>query len=108
MAFGQASGTFGLWDETGRWTALAVAAGCVRGLGSGSAMGAFIEDEGVEVPPRDEILRVLRGPDPDAAGAAADLLWVLDRVPIGPGRARCRIPSRTRASRPGCTAWGCR
>lgn len=92
VASGQASGTFGLWDETGRWTALAVAAGCVHGLGFGSAMGTFIENEGVEVPPRDEILRVLQGPDPDAAGTAADLLWVLDRLTVGPGRAALPHP----------------
>ncbi len=83
---GQAEGTFGLWDETGRGTALAVAVGCVRGLGYGAAMGSFIEEEGVVVPAREELERHLQGGDPDLAGAAADLLWVLERVQVGPGR----------------------
>ncbi len=92
VASGLQAGIFGLWEETGRWTALAVAAGCVRGFGYGRAMGAFIAEEGVEVPARRELREILNGPDLEAAGAAADLLWVLDRVGVEEGRVHVPHP----------------
>lgn len=92
VASGLANGTFGLWDETGQWIALAVALGCARGLGYGRAMGEFIEADGLEIPPREAIEETIRRAHPDTAAAAADLLWVLERTGAGPGRVRVLHP----------------
>ena len=45
-----ATGTFGTWDETGRYINLALLAGALRGEGYGRSLGRFIVEDGVELP----------------------------------------------------------
>lgn len=85
VARGLAAGTFGLWDETGKWITLATACGYLRGLGFGEAIGAFIENGGLEIPEERHLLELLRGPDRDLASAAADLLLLLEKASIPSG-----------------------
>lgn len=55
-----ANGTFGIWDETGRYISLAVTAGAVNGIGYGKALGAFIQEDGIELPGIETLERSLR------------------------------------------------
>src|SRR5207237_7194782 len=45
-----ATGTFGTWDETGRYTHLALLAGALRQEGYGRSVGRFIAEAGVRPP----------------------------------------------------------
>lgn len=88
-----ASGTFGLWDETGRIIALAVAAGALDGRGYGESVGAAIEREEVVLPPDAELRALSAEAEPGKAGAAADLRAVL--AAIGePGGRTIKLPHR--------------
>lgn len=46
-----ATGTFGTWDETGRYIHWALYAGSLRGEGYGRALGRFIAEDGADFPP---------------------------------------------------------
>ncbi len=50
-----ATGTFGTWDETGRYIHLALYAGSIRGDGYGRALGHFIENDGAQIPPVEDL-----------------------------------------------------
>jgi hypothetical protein len=50
------AGTFGSWDETGRWLNLAILAGAAKGFGMGEAIGRMIAEDRL-VLPRIEQLR---------------------------------------------------
>ena len=50
-----ATGTFGAWDETGRYIHLALLAGAISGQGYGSAMGCFIANDGIVIPTLEEL-----------------------------------------------------
>jgi len=78
-----ARGTFGAWEETGYYLSLALLVGAWRGLGYGESVGAMIEQQGLELPAREELLARAREalsarPVSQGAGAAADLLWAMD------------------------------
>jgi len=45
-----ATGTFGTWEETGKFINLAVQAGAVTGMGYGESLGSLIENEGLTFP----------------------------------------------------------
>lgn len=86
-----AAGTFGIWDETGKYTSLAVLVGAHRGMGYGQAVGAMIEEDGLCVPGPDalraEVLEAAKADAPsDAAAAAADLWDAIKRFGLRPGR----------------------
>lgn len=91
-------GQFGIWEETGRYLNLALVVGAWRGLGYGESVGAMIQDQGLEIPTvaalREDILeeigaagdeRLATG-SPSRAAAAADLLEVVQRFQLAPGR----------------------
>jgi hypothetical protein len=81
-----ARGEFGLWEETGYWLNLALAAGAYRGLGYGEAVGALIQGEGLSLPPQGELEREARElAVPEHAAAAADLLGLVRRFTLKPG-----------------------
>jgi hypothetical protein len=70
-----ATGTFGTWDETGRYIHLALLAGGVHGQGFGQALGRLIQDEGVTLPTMKSLEKLLRTePAHPLAPARADLL----------------------------------
>lgn len=83
-----AEGRFGIWDETGRWINLALVVGAYEGLGYGEAVGSLVEREGLELPTRDALSEVVAqaGAQPARAAAACDLLDVMARFGLPPGR----------------------
>ena len=73
-----ATGTFGTWDETGRYIHLALLAGGLRGEGFGAALGRFIAEDGVTLPAPEELEGLLRdAPADPLAPARADLLLAM-------------------------------
>ena len=82
-----ATGTFGAWAETGRNIHLALLAGGVRGEGYGTALGRFILEDGVSLPPPEFLEAELRAePAHPLAGARADLLGAMRRHQLPSGR----------------------
>jgi hypothetical protein len=82
-----ARGQFGLWEETGRYLSLAFLVGALAGRGYGEAVGALVHEDGLAIPERGELLRLVHDAeaDPERAAAAADLLWAVDRFGLTPG-----------------------
>lgn len=75
-----ARGEFGIWQETGFYLNLAIIVGAYRGMGYGESVGAFVQNEGLEIPSEaalGEEIRACIDTDASQAAAAADLL---DRV----------------------------
>ncbi len=88
VAANVAEGKFGAWRETGEWINLAIAVGAFRGNGYGASVGAFVEEEGIDVPSTEELVDVIVShavADPTRAAAAADLFGVISQVNISPG-----------------------
>ncbi|MCL2472616.1 MAG: hypothetical protein FWF26_02960, partial [Treponema sp.] len=56
-------GRFGTWEETGLYINLALALGAYEGSGYGASVGAMIAQQGLSIPPREELL--------DKAGSVA-------------------------------------
>jgi hypothetical protein len=83
-----AEGKFGAWRETGEWINLALVVGAYRGLGYGASIGALVEEEGLDIPLRDELQDVIVShamADPSRTAAAADLLDVITQMDLTPG-----------------------
>jgi len=90
-----ASGTFGTWDETGRYLQLALLAGGLRGEGYGRALGRFIQEDGVTLPSTDELEQAIRSaPDDPVTAARADLLGAMRTHGLTAGRQM--VPHRWR------------
>jgi hypothetical protein len=82
-----ANGTFGAWEETGRYLHLALLAGGVRGEGYGRAAGRLIQEDGVSLPSVDELIDwVRREPEHPLTSARADLLRAMRRHGLTGGR----------------------
>lgn len=70
-----ATGTFGAWDETGRYIHLALMAGALKGEGYGRALGRFIAEDGVDIASQAELIAAIAGdPQHPLTAARADLL----------------------------------
>ncbi|MFW6456836.1 MAG: hypothetical protein ACOC0A_00940, partial [Planctomycetota bacterium] len=85
-----ARGRFGMWEETGRYLNLALLIGAYRGLGYGASVGTMIEQEKLMIPTRDQLKQEIerdlgKGTTPSRAGAAADVLRVLETTDLSPG-----------------------
>jgi hypothetical protein len=88
-----ADGTFGAWDETGRYHQLALAAGALAGLGYGGSLGRFIHSDGCDLPDPEMLVRMVSEFPTDAmAAAAADLLGLIQRGGFQPGRQSLHHP----------------
>jgi len=88
-----ATGTFGTWDETGRFTQLAVLAGALRGEGYGRSLGRFIVEDGVTLPTTVELETALRNePTHPLAPARAELLQTMLTHQIPTGRIEVKHP----------------
>ena len=79
-------GTFGSWDETGRWLNLAVLVGAAEGLGMGESVGRMIVDDQLEIPTAAMLGgEVAADPGHPLAAAKADLLATIEthHIPTG-------------------------
>jgi hypothetical protein len=88
-----ATGTFGTWDETGRYTHLALLTGALRGEGYGRSLGRFICEGGASLPTVEALTKSLRErPADPLAPAWAELLqaMVVHGLPAG----RIAVPHR--------------
>src|SRR5207244_12039428 len=54
-----AAGTFGTWDETGRYIHLALLAGGLRDEGYGRALGRFVYEDGTSLPTLESLQTLL-------------------------------------------------
>ena len=82
-----AAGTFGAWDETGRYIHLALLAGGLRDEGFGRSLGRFIYEDGVVLPAVESLENLLRDePSHPLAAARADLLLAMRAHQLAPGR----------------------
>ncbi len=80
------AGTFGSWDETGRWLNLAVLVGAAEGLGLGEAVGRLIAEDQLVLPTAERLRQEIAAePGHPLAAAKADLLWTIEthRLPTG-------------------------
>lgn len=82
-----AQGLFGNWQETGYYINLAINVGAYEGKGYGESLGAMIENEGLEIPSQEKIMKDIGNAqdDPEKAAAAADLLWAVKKFDIPAG-----------------------
>lgn len=93
-----AAGRFGLWEETGRLTNLALAVGAIGRLGYGQAVGALIEGEGLTTPTEAELTagieQALRGQarDETEAGALFDLRDLIRAHNVASGKTTTPFP----------------
>jgi hypothetical protein len=81
-----ATGSFGTWDETGRYIHLALLAGALRNEGYGRSLGRFINEDGVTLPSPKSLKEALcREPAHAASPARAELLQTMlaHKIPAG-------------------------
>jgi len=81
-----ATGSFGTWDETGRYIHLALLLGGVRGWGYGKSLGKFIYEDGASIPTEAELAGQIQAePGHPLTPARADLLHAIHRFGLKPG-----------------------
>jgi hypothetical protein len=82
-------GKFGNWQETGFYINLALNVGAYEGKGYGEAVGALVENEGLQLPEvaalEAEVIASVTT-DPQQSAAAADLLSIIKTFQLTPGR----------------------
>lgn len=84
---GVATGTFGAWDETGRYLMLALMAGNLEKLGYGAAVGRFIAEDGLALPSAATLeAAVQKMPAHPLTPARAELLGTIDQLGLNEGR----------------------
>ena len=82
-----ATGSFGTWDETGRYIHLALLGGGINGEGFGRSLGRFIQEDGVTLPTAKEVEAALcKEPAHPLAPARADLLRAMREHALASGR----------------------
>ncbi|MDP7010067.1 MAG: hypothetical protein QF685_01695 [Verrucomicrobiota bacterium] len=92
-----ATGTFGAWEETGRYLHLALLAGAVNGEGFGHSVGHMIAEDGVMLPKQAELETQLRDePRHPLSPSRADLLQAMQRHDLAEGRNE--IPHKWKSS----------
>jgi hypothetical protein len=80
------AGTFGAWDETGRYLNLAVLAGGAEGLGFGESIGRMVETDRIVLPSPEQLRQsISAAPDHPLAAAEADLLATMKTFGLGEG-----------------------
>lgn len=81
-----ATGSFGTWDETGRYIHLSLLVGGINGQGFGRALGRFIQEDGAIFPKVEELEDSLRKePSHPLAPARAELLRAMREHSIPAG-----------------------
>jgi hypothetical protein len=87
------AGTFGTWDETGRWINLAVLVGAADGLGFGEAVGKLIAEDALAMPSPAELRQSISDdPSHPLTAAKADLLWAIETFQLPSGRLHVEHP----------------
>ncbi len=82
-----ATGTFGTWDETGRYLQLALLAGGLNEEGYGRSLGRFIHEDGVTLPTAEELEAAIRNtPGDSRTSGRADLLQAMREHGLSAGR----------------------
>ncbi len=72
------AGTFGAWEQTGRYLNLAVIVGAADGLGFGESIGRMIEEDRLVLPSPDELRKaIMADPAAPLTAAKADLLHTM-------------------------------
>ncbi len=82
-------GEFGHWEETGFYINLALNIGAYEGRGYGESIGALIQNEGLDIPSAEQLREEAVGAlerEPAQAAAAVDLLALVQRFRLPPGR----------------------
>ena len=85
VEFYVSKGQFGNWQETGYNINLAIIAGAYQRLGYGEAVGAFIANEGLEIPSQQKLvaeIKALAEADSKKCAAAADYLTAIKKYDI--------------------------
>jgi len=79
-------GCFGIWEETGRYINLAIAAGAYNKMGYGESVGSMIENEEIVLPSKEKLKADISSGSAKLCAAAADLLFVMNEfaIPEGP------------------------
>ena len=88
-------GEFGTWHETGFYLNLALIVGAYRGMGYGEGVGAFVENEGLEIPSEADLEKEIQDcikTDALQAAAAADLLDRVRTFDLKPGWMEVKHP----------------
>jgi hypothetical protein len=81
-----ATGTFGTWDETGKYVQLALLVGALREEGYGRSLGRFVAEDGITLPEPAALEKLLRDePAHPLSAARADLLqtMLVNKLPGG-------------------------
>jgi len=88
-----AAGTFGAWEETGRYLHLALLGGALEERGFGSAVGKFTAGDGITLPSVESLEAALRSePSHPLAPARADLLQAMRVCRLAAGRHEVKHP----------------
>jgi hypothetical protein len=88
-----ATGTFGTWDETGRYIHLALMVGALNNEGYGRSLGRFISEDGLTVPTQGSLEDELRrDPTNPLTPARADLLRSIIEHKLPTGRVEVKHP----------------
>lgn len=89
------TGSFGTWDETGRFLNLAVLAGGLRNEGYGRALGRFIQEDGCTLPTTSQLEHWLRAePGHPRSPARADLLHTMQAAQLSSGNLHVPHPHK--------------
>lgn len=81
-----ATGTFGTWDETGRYIMIALMAGGIKGDGYGKSLGRFIQQDGAFLPSKEDLIKkVIENPCDELNSARLDLLRAMEKFNIKSG-----------------------
>ena len=93
-----ATGTFGTWDETSRFTHLALLAGALANEGYGRSLGRFAFEEGVTLPSLQALEDLIRGePSHPLTPARAELAQAMRVHHIPDGRTSVPHPWKHRS-----------
>ena len=102
-----AVGEFGIWDETGKYLAMALHVGVLEGLGYGASVGRMVATERLFVPDREELRRRItrggaHGGSWEEAAAAADLLSAMETKGAPSGELRVPHPWKAKSIQAAC------
>ncbi|HOQ32991.1 MAG TPA: hypothetical protein PLA12_10825 [Candidatus Hydrogenedens sp.] len=81
-------GEFGIWQETGFFLNLSLVVGAFEGKGYGESVGSFVENEGLYIPSKEELLNKINENlenNPELCSAICDLLQKINEFSIKNG-----------------------